>query len=634
MRGKRMATSSEMIDAVTRHQVLLERLKSGAFAELNAELDKMGAEMRIAILSLEVATISELNKRELKELARALQSLSDKFLGAGAEKLVSTTFPEIAASEAAFEVALLSEYLKATIKGPVDKSVAYAYARSLPVSATGNLLEPTVMQWAASERAGLENLVRRGWTNGLTVPDMVKDLIGEKVTNFATGELQTIKRRAEAVVRTSIQHVSAASREYVDLRNPSVVAGYQWVSTLDGRTSQQCRSLDGQVFEVGKGPRPPIHFQCLPGDTLITASCRITRLFKRPFKGKVFAIRTRSGNVLTATPNHPILTDCGWAPAKFIQIGDKCVVERRIERVASVDGQDDCIVSSIEDIAEAFRASCQVISRKVPISAPDFHNDGANNEIAEVLADKDLLPVDYLIGGQHCREPLLIFGDVGFAALRPRLQRKANLPNRPPPSSRRIVGGLGKLRNFLGARASHSSKLLLRAISKLKARFLEDSLYWSWRDAETMRDAANSDSALVEIDNIVSVESRDFCGHVYNIETIGGTFIANNIVTHNCRSTTVPEISDEFDFLDEGATRASKDGPVDAKTTYYEWLKTQPESFQVQALGADRAKLFRDGGLSSERFAALNLNRRFDPLSLAEMQRLEPLAFERAGVKV
>jgi len=71
---------------------------------------------------------------------------------------------------------------------------------------------------------------------------------------------------------------------------------------------------------------------------------------------------------------------------------------------------------------------------------------------------------------------------------------------------------------------------------------------------------------------------------------------------------------------------------VDAKQSYYDWLKTQDEHFQIDALGPTRAKLFRNGGLSAERFAQLNLGTNFEPLTLAEMRKLEPKAFERAGL--
>jgi len=86
----------------------------------------------------------------------------------------------------------------------------------------------------------------------------------------------------------------------------------------------------------------------------------------------------------------------------------------------------------------------------------------------------------------------------------------------------------------------------------------------------------------------------------------------------------------------EGATRASIGdvGPqqVRADLGYYDWLKQQPAAFQDKAIGSKRAKLFREGGLSIERFSQLQLDRNLSPLTLAQMKALEPLAFQRAGL--
>jgi SPP1 gp7 family putative phage head morphogenesis protein len=103
----------------------------------------------------------------------------------------------------------------------------------------------------------------------------------------------------------------------------------------------------------------------------------------------------------------------------------------------------------------------------------------------------------------------------------------------------------------------------------------------------------------------------------------------------NCRTTFVP-VTKWTKFLSKDATRASV-GPnggvqVDADLSYYDWLKLQPSAFQDQALGPTRAKLFRDGGLTLERFSELQLDRNFQPLTLEKMRELEPLAFEKANI--
>ena len=106
----------------------------------------------------------------------------------------------------------------------------------------------------------------------------------------------------------------------------------------------------------------------------------------------------------------------------------------------------------------------------------------------------------------------------------------------------------------------------------------------------------------------------------------------------NCRSTTVAVLDSRFAMLDDDATRAARDpetGQVeftDAKETYYSWLKRQPADVQDSIIGPSRGKLLRDGGITSDRFAELQLGRNFEPMTLARMRELEPTAFQRAGI--
>ena len=82
-----------------------------------------------------------------------------------------------------------------------------------------------------------------------------------------------------------------------------------------------------------------------------------------------------------------------------------------------------------------------------------------------------------------------------------------------------------------------------------------------------------------------------------------------------CRTTLSPVLSPEFDFTRAGRTRPAvgEDGAqrVDASTSYYEWLKSQPASVQDDALGPVKADIFRNAGLTADEFrkaAAVGLN--------------------------
>ena len=71
-------------------------------------------------------------------------------------------------------------------------------------------------------------------------------------------------------------------------------------------------------------------------------------------------------------------------------------------------------------------------------------------------------------------------------------------------------------------------------------------------------------------------------------------------------------------------------GQVPAKTTYNDWLKTQPVEFQVDTLGKTRADLFRKGGLTLDKFIDVDGT----TLTLKEVAQRDAAAFERAGLDV
>ncbi len=69
-------------------------------------------------------------------------------------------------------------------------------------------------------------------------------------------------------------------------------------------------------------------------------------------------------------------------------------------------------------------------------------------------------------------------------------------------------------------------------------------------------------------------------------------------------------------------------GQVPASQTYQQWLKRQPKGFQDEVLGKSKAKLFRKGGLSLDRFVDAS----GQEYTLEQLRRREAAAFAQAGI--
>lgn len=350
-----------MVDPITiasRHAVFLERLKSSQVKEFEPFLKELRDDIKKRLLE---ADISELNRARAEKLLAQIESSLTAIL-TGFTTALSKDLLDIGVYEAGFEARslekLIGKKLAIETVTPNPKQVKAALDQ-IPLSVNGELLEDTIQNFSGYEVNRLVGAIRKGYFEGQTTPQIIRTLTGTEANKYTDSVLAISQRNAETLVRTSIAHASNVARAQTWQENDDVVDGYEWVSTLDSKTSQQCRSLDGKIFKIGKGPLPPIH---------------------------------------------------------------------------------------------------------------------------------------------------------------PR-----------------------------------------------------------------------------------------------------------------CRSTTAPKLNEEFAYLSEGATRSSKDGYVDANLSYYDWLKTQSKEFQDVALGDKMAKVFRDGGLTAAQFSKMNLDRNFKPLSFDDMQKLEPLAFEKAG---
>jgi len=87
---------------------------------------------------------------------------------------------------------------------------------------------------------------------------------------------------ASTLVRTSFSHFASQARHLTYNENKDVVKGYQWVSTLDERTSDTCISLDS-LYWLYDAPEkstlpseitPPAHMNCRSATVPITRSWR------------------------------------------------------------------------------------------------------------------------------------------------------------------------------------------------------------------------------------------------------------------------------------------------------------------------------------------------------------------------
>lgn len=259
--ARRVRTPEEQViyDITVRFQVYLERLKSGEMRKINAAIVRFDKEIVSALRSLGDAPSKAALNAMLTRLRERMLTLSDDQL-----KNYMGTLKDFSEYAVQFNTATLN--VIAPPNAPAvepDALAAWASTLEAPIQATGSLMEPFVKTWGQSATRQVEGAIRTGYAQGQTTEQIVRKVRGTKANNFKDGILgNATKREADAMVRTSLQQVSTEAKSAVFRENGDIIDGEQWISTLDSRTTEQCMSLDGLVFPVGEGPRPPIHIGC------------------------------------------------------------------------------------------------------------------------------------------------------------------------------------------------------------------------------------------------------------------------------------------------------------------------------------------------------------------------------------
>ena len=343
-------------------------------------------------------------------------------------------------------------------------------------------------------------------------------------------------------------------------------------ATIDGR--QVDVRVAGSVREAVSAGL--MHPNCFPAEVLVSAPSGVVAADARWYEGPLVVIHTARGDQLPVTPNHPVLTPEGWIPAGLLQEGQSVLRYRsNVEQPALGAPDDQQVPARIGDVFDALRESSTMPAFRVPVAPEQFHGDGFGSDVDVVLADgllgnsarqvsgngqlfrggvrlSSLLAsrpaLQVFDGAGHAAHGLVGGGDLGGALL--------CRHGRPFPSLGRAPVGAVAAAQQRGAHGGlrstePGSDLVLGHAVEMEpdgfvdpvglpllghASVAEFSVEGGPVDAHGGRDLVRALAGRVAADCVVKVEQRrEWSGHVYNLQTGDGWYIANSLLVSNCR---------------------------------------------------------------------------------------------------
>jgi SPP1 gp7 family putative phage head morphogenesis protein len=255
--------SKQLLDYSLHHQISLGRYSNSVVRDILALLNDADKEILAKILKRgEDGTFT---KARLDALLKELRAMT-KETYAQAHNEMQTAMLDFAGHEAAATAAVLATQVAVNfnIVQPTAEQLA-AIASKTPITVGPDkklLLEEIFDGLCAGKEENIRGAIRLGMVEGETVPEMVRRLQGSRASRYTDGIFEKDRRNAEAIVRTVVNHTSNQAAQLTFQANSAVVKGWQFLATLDNRTTIICASLSGTKWLIGQGPLPPRHVRC------------------------------------------------------------------------------------------------------------------------------------------------------------------------------------------------------------------------------------------------------------------------------------------------------------------------------------------------------------------------------------
>ena len=168
-------------------------------------------------------------------------------------------------------------------KASLDTAVGVELGTGLPIPARlkaivtetpiqGSLLSSWISGMDTGRIGRIEQQIRLGMVESETTDQIVARIRGTKALQYRDGVLDISRRSAQSMVHTAVSHVSNVASQETWKANGHLVKAWQFLATLDGRTTITCASLSGQSFPIGEGPIPPRHIRCRSVTVPVTKS--------------------------------------------------------------------------------------------------------------------------------------------------------------------------------------------------------------------------------------------------------------------------------------------------------------------------------------------------------------------------
>lgn len=424
---------------------------------------------------------------------------------------------------------------------------------------TGEMIgkPPSTRRLSATEQARAGKMFRQAQAGN---PASVAE-IDTIVTRYHDSLLN---RRSRNIARTETTRAFGAGQQSLwdqaverGLLDPSKTLR-RWLVTPDERLRESHAAVPGmnpdgvRLDEPFNTPIGPVMAPRTSGVASFDVNCllpgsRVSGSFvsglESWYSGEAIEIVCDTGERLSVTPNHPVLTATGIKPANSIRKGDYLISDRSQisdSSTGTVEKQNEPAM-----VEQVFQSLFECGSTLLPVTLFDLHGDASfiHGDIRQVGADL-LLKDRYFTGFyEQLRQIYFILSNISTSSgcMTSAFQQSLHRLRVTPDS---IMSSLDLFLPFILAHLRPLNPLGIGLRSErdsLLSQYTRDSVSG---DAKLITELINRGSGHITTTKVIGIRRYPFSGHVYDLQSTNGWIISDGIVVGNCRCTLVLEIDE------------------------------------------------------------------------------------------
>jgi len=273
---------------------------------------------------------------------------------------------------------------------------------------------------------------------------------------------------------------------------------------------------------------------CFPGATVVCAS-GIEKIYRRWYEGPLLKVHTEKGD-LSGTPNHPVFSSRGRLPLSRLLEGDDLIHYPVLKRVGFGDPDIEHAPTKFDQL---FRTLSDVGIRKWMVdSHVNFHGDGGHANIEVVTPYRLLRGHSNPALSDPTDQEIFEGSDHLFCFLKAASTRFGNSLRFFERAYTAVTSCVRSFSEFLSLLLCHLAQPGLHsggAVSYRDTGFQEQLLERSLPNMNFPGQRFQSSATQVALAKILKIERKWFSGHVYNLQTRSGQYIADGMLVSNCR---------------------------------------------------------------------------------------------------